>query len=107
MRVRGREVLYALRDLERAEEVITYTTAGEIGRAVGRKDGRAVTRTLQRLEDAGLASRVGYVDPFWRSTPRGQEVERLCSAADAHRGGEFVPLSEVLPNHGERLAIVL
>lgn len=105
MKPRGKHVLYAIRDLERAEGFASYSTAGEIGRALGRKDGRSVTRTLMALEDAGLVSRVGYVDPHWRTTQRGREVEKLCSAADALRGGSFVPLVEVLPEFRERFAV--
>lgn len=105
MKPRGRHVLYAIRDLERAEGFASYSTAGEIARMIGRKDGRAVTRTLIDLEKVGLVSRVGYVDPHWRTTQRGREVEKLCSDADVLRGGSFVPLVEVLPEFRERFAV--
>lgn len=95
MKPRGREVLYSLRDLEEVPGV-RWVMAGDLAKRLRLKDGRAITQTLQDLERCGLTQRwPELTHPNWRTTERGREVERIVSAADAHRGGSFRPLIDL------------
>lgn len=103
MKARGREVLYTIRDLERRDA--GPLRVGRIGREMGFRDGRNVAAKLRRLENARLIVRLPT--GLWVSSLRGQEVERLCSAYDHARGGEFRPMTEFVPDVTERLALLI
>lgn len=98
MKIKNRDVLYALVDLfrERDEIVEAGPVAGRVmalERHRGERfDGRAVAWNLVRLERAKLVARRGN---GWFPTPRGILVEEALSARDAHRGGTFAPLSDL------------
>lgn len=69
--------------------------SGEIAQKLGRKDGRAVTRQLMRMEEAGLVARVGLASPMWRPTGKGRQVDGLLASINHRRGGRFRPWAEI------------